>query len=123
MRELLDKIEEFNKAFKVEVSNDFQAPDLLRYKLMLEENLEYIQSQDDVEVVDAIGDMLYILCGTIVHHGLQDRIVDIFNEIHRSNMSKLGPGGPIIREDGKVLKGPDYSPPDIKKFICTDDKI
>ena len=70
------------------------------------------------EVADALGDMLYILCGTIIEHGLQDKIEDVFNEIQRSNMSKLDEDGqPIFREDGKVLKGPNYFKPNISKIL------
>ena len=75
---------------------------------MAEENEEYLeaaQKGDLVEVADALGDMLYILCGTILKHGLQDKIEEVFQEIQRSNMSKLDENGkPIYREDGKVLK-------------------
>ena len=71
-----------------------------------------------MEVADALGDMLYILCGTIIEHGLQHKIEDVFNEIQRSNMSKLGEDGePIYREDGKVLKGPNYFKPDIESIL------
>ena len=71
-----------------------------------------------IEVADALGDMLYILCGTIIEHGLQYKIDEIFDEIQRSNMSKLdNNGNPIFREDGKVLKGPNYFRPNIKKIL------
>jgi predicted HAD superfamily Cof-like phosphohydrolase len=71
-----------------------------------------------IEVADALGDMLYILCGTIITHGMQDVIDEVFEEIQRSNMSKLGSDGkPIYREDGKVLKGPNYFKPDIAKIL------
>ena len=73
---------------------------------------------DHDRIADALGDQLYILLGTIVKHGMQHVIVDVFNEIHRSNMSKLGPDGePILREDGKILKGPGYFPPDIDSVL------
>ena len=88
---------------------------------MREENEEYLDAAsrgDLVEVADALGDMLYILCGTILEHGMQDKIEEVFSEIQRSNMSKLGPDGkPIYREDGKVLKGPEYFQPDIKGVL------
>ena len=88
---------------------------------MKEENEEYLdaaQKNDLVEVADALGDMLYILCGTILSHGMQYKITEVFNEIQRSNMSKLGDDGkPIYREDGKVLKGPNYFKPDIKSIL------
>jgi predicted HAD superfamily Cof-like phosphohydrolase len=71
-----------------------------------------------VEVADALGDMLYILCGTIIEHGLQYKIEAVFEEIQRSNMSKLAKDGtPIYREDGKVLKGPNYVRPNIKEIL------
>ena len=61
---------------------------------------------------------MYILCGTIIEHGLQDKIEAVFDEIQRSNMSKLDVDGiPIYREDGKVLKGPNYSKPDFSNII------
>ena len=88
---------------------------------MEEENLEYLKAtreNDLVEIADALGDMLYILCGTIISHGLQNKIEEIFQEIQSSNMSKLGDNGkPIYREDGKVLKGPNYFKPDIRKIL------
>ena len=76
---------------------------------MAEENEEYLEAAKSgnlVEVADALGDMMYILCGTILSHGMQHKIEEVFEEIQRSNMSKLGEDGqPIYREDGKVLKG------------------
>ena len=88
---------------------------------MHEENEEYLDAannNDIIEVADALGDMLYILCGTIIEHGMQDIIEPIFDEIQKSNMSKLGEdGNPIFREDGKVMKGPNYFKPDFKKFF------
>ena len=90
---------------------------------MKEENEEYLQAAkegDLTEIADAVGDMLYILCGTILKHGLQDKIADIFEEIQRSNMSKLNKNGkPIYREDGKVLKSNLYFKPDIKRVLNT----
>jgi len=100
---------------------------LLRHRLMAEENDEYVQAaiedvasaeQRLVGIADALGDQLYILCGTILKHGMQHIIEDVFAEIHRSNMSKLGPDGkPILREDGKILKGDGYFKPNLKQFI------
>ena len=93
----------------------------LRFELMREENEEYLeaaQNNDLVEIADALGDMLYILSGTIIAHGMQHKIVEVFEEIQRSNMSKLGADGkPIYREDGKVMKGPNYFKPDLNKFL------
>jgi predicted HAD superfamily Cof-like phosphohydrolase len=88
---------------------------------MSEENDEYLEAaknNDIIEVADALGDMLYILCGTIIEHGMQNKIEEIFDEIQKSNMSKLGSDGkPIYREDGKVMKGPNYFKPDISKIL------
>lgn len=119
-------VENFHKAFKIE--NNYKptvelsdADIMLRYKLMREENEEYLeaaQEGDMIEVADALGDMLYILCGTILKHGMQDKIVEVFEEIQRSNMSKLDKdGNPIYREDGKVLKSELYFKPDIKTIL------
>lgn len=98
-----------------------KAKNLLRFNLMKEENEEYLEAANEgdlVEVADALGDMLYILCGTIIEHGMQDKIEEVFNEIQRSNMSKLGADGkPIYREDGKVLKGPNYFKPNIAEIL------
>ena len=98
-----------------------EATTRLRFSLMDEENKEYldaIKNKDLIEVADSLGDMLYILCGTIITHGMQDVIDEVFEEIQRSNMSKLGNDGkPIYREDGKVLKGPNYFKPEIAKIL------
>ena len=122
----LDSVKLFHKKFNIDYLNEPTAniPEeikQLRFKLMEEENLEYLKAtreNDLVEIADALGDMLYILCGTIISHGLQNKIEEIFQEIQSSNMSKLGKNGePIYREDGKVLKGPNYFKPDIRKIL------
>lgn len=99
----------------------------LRHRLMEEENNEYLEAAkagDMVEVADALGDQLYILCGTILSHGMQGVIEDVFNEIQASNMSKLGSDNlPIFREDGKVLKGPNYFRPDISTILTKSDPL
>ena len=79
---------------------------------MKEENEEYLEAcekQDPIEIADALGDQLYILCGTLLAHGMHKKIEEVFTEIHRSNMSKLDDdGNPIYREDGKVMKSEKY---------------
>ena len=91
---------------------------------MQEENEEYLQAalEDDLtEVADALGDMLYILCGTILSHGLQYKIEEVYSEIQRSNMSKLDKDGKAIyREDGKVMKSELYFKPDIDSILNSD---
>jgi predicted HAD superfamily Cof-like phosphohydrolase len=88
---------------------------------MQEENDEYLEAakaRDLTLIADALGDKLYILCGTIIAHGLQHKILDVFGEIHRSNMSKLdGQGKPIYREDGKIMKSENYFLPDIRTIL------
>ena len=124
-REIIGKVEEFHNAFGVHNNSrpTLQSINVtsLRSKLMVEEVDEYLEAQTIEDVADAIGDQLYILCGTIAVHGLQDKIVDVFNAIHESNMSKLGlDGKPIIngkqvfdesKPIGKILKGPNYFTP------------
>jgi predicted HAD superfamily Cof-like phosphohydrolase len=126
MQKQLNAVKEFHTAFKIgyqeEPSVDLgENKSQLRFNLMKEENEEYLEAamnNDLIEVADALGDMLYILCGTIIEHGLQYKIEAVFEEIQRSNMSKLGADGkPIYREDGKVMKGPNYFKPDFEKIL------
>jgi predicted HAD superfamily Cof-like phosphohydrolase len=126
MKSKLSAVELFHNSFGLGVSKEIKAnlgesKNLLRFNLMDEENKEYLEAannNDLVEVADALGDMLYILCGTILEHGMQYKIEEVFEEIQRSNMSKLGEDGkPIYREDGKVLKGPNYFKPNIVDIL------
>lgn len=117
------KVKEFQKAFNSNIGITSALPDSsereLRIKLLKEEFEEYIDGENNndlVEIADALGDMLYIIYGTAVSYGIP--LEEIFDEIHRSNMSKLGEdGNPIFREDGKVLKSSNYSPPNIKEIL------
>lgn len=125
MKKQIKQVEEFTKAFKIEYADkptlisqdDYE----LRYDLMDEENVEYSDACEEenlIEIADALGDQLYILLGTILKHGMQHKIEEVFDEIQRSNMSKLDENGePILREDGKILKGKNYSKPDLSKII------
>tara|TARA_B110001454_G_C12535557_1_gene357111 strand:+ start:353 stop:736 length:384 start_codon:yes stop_codon:yes gene_type:complete len=126
MKHQIDSVKKFHEVYKLNYKESPIAKlDLatinLRFNLMDEENKEYLeaaQNNDLIEVADALGDMLYILCGTIIAHGMQDKIEEVFDEIQRSNMSKLGNDGePIHREDGKVMKGPNYFKPDFSKIL------
>jgi len=135
MKNQLAQVQLFQEAFLQPVN---QTPQLvnkelagLRFDLMKEENEEYLEAvlnNDIVEIADALGDQLYILCGTILTHGMQHIIERVFDEIQRSNMSKLDENGkPIIngkngvfdgsRPLGKILKSPNYSEPNIKQFL------
>ncbi len=126
LKETIGAVEEFHNAFGIQnnyhpTSNLSEADVLLRFELMREENEEYLeaaQKGDLVEIADALGDQLYILCGTILRHGLQDKMAEVFQEIQRSNMSKLDADGKAIyREDGKVLKSELYFRPNIKSIL------
>ena len=126
MKHKIEAVKRFHEAFKIGYRTTPKADlgdskNKLRFDLMREENEEYFQAaqaNDLVEVADALGDMLYILCGTIIEHGMQHKIDEIFSEIQNSNMSKLGEdGNPIYREDGKVLKGPNYFKPNIRGIL------
>ncbi len=125
---LLSKImhvHEFHETFKI---GNATAPTLveekdytLRFNLLKEENEEYLEAckkGDLVEIADALGDQLYILFGTVLKHGLQHKIEEVFDEIQRSNMSKLDENGnPIYREDGKIMKSNLYFKPNIKTIL------
>lgn len=126
IQDTIKAVEIFHDAFgiknnyqpTIEISiNDIE----LRHRLMAEENEEYLEAAkngDLLEIADALGDQLYILCGTILKHGLQDKIIEVFEEIQRSNMSKLDANGKAIyREDGKIMKSELYFRPDIKAIL------
>ena len=126
MKKQIDHVAKFHEVFGIgneekPVAKQDTDTILLRYKLMREENEEYLeaaQNGDLVEIADALGDMMYILCGTILKHGLQHVIEDVFEEIQRSNMSKLDENNkPIYREDGKVMKSTLYTPPNIEGVL------
>ncbi len=124
MNPIVQSLLEFNEAFDIP---KLETPDLgpkelieLRIKLLTEEVQEYAEaarSGDLVEVLDALADIGYILAGTIINHGMQDIYDDAFNEVHRSNMSKLVDGKVIRREDGKVLKPEGWQPPQLAQFL------
>ena len=122
MKKQIEQVKEFNKVFGVkDVSPE------LRYDMIAEELDEYFESfhdnqynvidADKVEQADAIGDMLYLLFGAVIDAGLEDKIEAIFDEIHKSNLSKLEDGKVLRRADGKVLKGKNYFKPNIKAIL------
>lgn len=123
-REFQSLVTEFHTAFNAPVADSPQLIPAeraaLRAALIQEELDEYkeaIAEADVVGVADALGDLLYVVLGAAIEHGIQLR--PVFEEIHASNMSKLGTDGtPILREDGKVLKGPDYFKPNLDAIIA-----
>lgn len=122
MKKQLEQLLEWHKAFGVPYKESIEVPDykrqLLRVDLLSEELHEFLQElriepeRVNIENVSKeLCDIAYVLFGTVVEFGLQDEFEKCFDEVHRSNMSKLGNDGkPIYREDGKVLKGENYSP-------------
>ena len=126
MRQQLAQVLQFHEAFGVHIEHQPTAclPEALttmRATLMEEEFDEYraaCTNGDVVEIADALTDMLYVVFGTIITQGLQDVAVELFDEVHRSNMSKLDENGqPVLREDGKVLKPERFSHPDLASIL------
>lgn len=126
LKDKINMVHEFHEVFRIP-ANQSPSVDLtndlikLRHRLMQEENDEYLEacSEGNITLIaDALGDQLYILFGTIITHGLQHKIEEVFDEIHRSNMSKLDDNHqPLYREDGKVMKSNNYFLPDIKSIL------
>lgn len=126
IKDTIGAVEKFHNAFGIKNNHEptaviSEADYILRYKLMAEENEEYLDAAKDgdlIEIADALGDQLYILCGTILKHGMQHKITEVFEEIQRSNMSKLDKAGnAIYREDGKILKSELYFKPNIHSIL------
>ncbi len=122
----IEKVKQFHIVFKLPHEDQPTATIdertvRLRHRLMAEENDEYLDAclkGDLVEIADALGDKLYILCGTIISHGMQHKIEEVFDEIHRSNLSKLDENNqPIYREDGKIMKSNRYFKPNIAEVL------
>ena len=135
MQKQLNQLSEFQRAFN---STYNTSPTLLsdkdyvlRFKLLQEENEEYLEAcrnNDKVEILDALTDQLYIVLGSIVSHGMQHIIEKAFDEVQASNMSKLDDEGlPIIngengvwdesRPKGKILKSKNFFEPNLKQFL------
>ena len=125
LRTNFERVHEFMKVFGQEIKEKPAWPDgetmELRIDLIEEELGEFkdaILSADGtlVDVADALSDLLYVVYGAGHSFGLD--LDACFKEVHRSNMSKLDErGNPIYREDGKVLKGPDFTEPDLESMI------
>jgi len=127
----LDMVKIFHETYGLPVKD---APDIsdaktnaLRINLLAEEVdelKEALEAGDMVEVLDALTDIQYVLDGAYLSFGLQSVKMAAFEEVQRSNMSKLGADGkPIVRpEDGKILKGPNFFQPDLAQFIDKKDE-
>ena len=130
MKDQLDKLREFHKAFGHPINASAlinHVPFIkLRASLIKEEAKEFVDELWDNSVEGKISanllkeaaDVLYVLYGVLVSLGIDDKLEEAFNRVHASNMSKLGDNGkPIYREDGKVLKGPNYKPPNLEDLL------
>tara|TARA_Y100001958_G_C21088431_1_gene442375 strand:- start:186 stop:557 length:372 start_codon:yes stop_codon:yes gene_type:complete len=117
------KVEHFMNTFGQEVKKKAEFPDKntvdLRLNLIkeeLDELKDAIKNRDIIEVADALTDILYVTYGA--GHAFGINLDECFTEVQNSNMSKLAENGkPIYNKDGKVLKGPNYFQPNLKKII------
>ncbi len=120
-----ERVKIFMETFGQEVNTKAKFPEerivKLRYKLIKEELDEFedaVKKGDLKEVADALTDILYVTYGAGIAFGID--LDKCFEEVQKSNMSKLGNDGkPIYNEDGKVMKGPNYFKPDFQKFVKT----
>lgn len=118
-----EKVGDFMEAFGQEVLYIPTMPDFnlsaLRLDLIEEEVQELrdgLANKSMLEIADALTDILYVVYGA--GHAFGIDLDDCFHEVHSSNMTKLGADGrPLYREDGKVMKGPNYREPDLTKFV------
>ena len=118
-----EKVGDFMEAFGQRVEMEPTWPDFdtreLRLELIqeeLEELSDGVADRDMIQIADALTDLLYVVYGAGHSFGLD--LDECFEEVHRSNMSKLGENGrPIYREDGKVMKGPGYFEPDLEGIL------
>lgn len=121
----ISKVRQFHRIYNLPVENrpniSNKETNELRIKLLeeeLEELKESLNNQDQVGVLDALVDLEYVLLGAIISLGYAGIFNRAFHEIHRSNLSKLGAdGNPLHREDGKVIKGPNFKEPNLEKFF------
>ena len=119
-----DKVGDFMEAFGQEVLIAPTTPDpsvaKLRLELIREEVAELqaaVDGMDMLAIADGLTDILYVVYGA--GHAFGIDLDECFHEVHSSNMTKLGPGGrPLYREDGKVMKGPNYREPNLEPFVC-----
>lgn len=122
MKEAMEQVTEFHRAFGHPVNDSINLGDRgrtkdLRVRLIKEEVEEYIEAEENddmVGIADAFADIIYVICGAALTYGIP--LTEIFDEVHRSNMTKFTKGW-SIREDGKVLKGEGYEPPRIREII------
>lgn len=130
-RTTLEQVTEFHETYglpvRAEQDISCEQTKALRINLLaeeLDELKEALANNDTLETLDALIDLQYVLDGALISFGLHHVKDAAFEEVHRSNMSKLGEDGKPIRrpEDGKVMKGPNYFKPDLAQFITAKKK-
>jgi len=132
MNKYEEKVKEFHQAMEMAIDAPYTAPLLqLRQKLINEEvselNVEIntllaeldsfgtINKETKLKMFKELADLQYVLSGMVVALGIP--MEEVFTRVHQSNMSKLVNGKPLKREDGKVLKGPNYKKPDLSDLV------
>jgi len=119
MKRQIEQVREFRKAFNLSMSVH-DCDHNLHCDLIYEEFNEIQVASNNIEIADAIIDQMYLLIGYAINLQIEDKLEALFDEVHRSNMSKLDANGqPIYREDGKVMKGENYSKPNLKEILVT----
>ncbi len=126
MNERIEKVRVFQNLFHdfnstqptTDVPEKYKALRTVLLQEELDELKEAIQNNDLVEIADALADLQYLLYGSVLTFGLQDHFERIFDEVHRSNMTKVPEDGKIVyREDGKIIKPDTYEPPKIAEIL------
>jgi len=122
MQNELNKVKEFMAACGQEVNVVPTIPDegtrQMRHSILIEEVNELQSATTHIDALDAITDILYVLLGTAHAYGLGDKLEAAFNEVHRSNMTKVMPDGKVLkREDGKIIKPDAYEKPNLQKVL------
>lgn len=127
MLEQIKLVQDFHTAYKQYIGKSPSIPkkevQSLRNRLIVEECIEVqdelTSKEPDInKIAKELADLAYVLYGTIISYGLQDKFEDVFQEVHNSNMSKLDENGNVIyREDGKILKSSLYKEADINKIL------
>jgi predicted HAD superfamily Cof-like phosphohydrolase len=123
----LEFVKDFHTAYKQFIGKSPEIPkreiSSLRNRLIVEECIEVQEeltskTPDINKIAKELADLCYVVYGTIISYGLQDKFEEIFQEVHNSNMSKLDENGKVIyREDGKILKSSLYKEADINKIL------
>jgi predicted HAD superfamily Cof-like phosphohydrolase len=125
IKEAIEMVSQFMISCEQEVkskpSNVIDKVASLRYNLMSEENREYLVAclnDNNVEVLDALVDMAYVLFGTVASHGMTEPFIKGFTLVHENNMTKVQGDGKVLKNpDGKILKPMGYTPVNLNALL------